>query len=77
MQALEVLQTWTFYYADNGEEMRAKVNAFSKLYDISINKAKTQKERKGKNHKNVACKNSSIYKKLPIFRTNKPYFIRV
>ena len=32
---------------------------------------------KGKNHKNVACKNSIIYKKLPIFRTNKLYFIRV
>ena len=27
---------------------------------------------KGKNHKNVACKNSIVYKNLPIFRTNKP-----
>ena len=36
MQALEVLQTCTFYDADVGDEMRAKVNAFSKLYDISM-----------------------------------------
>ena len=27
----------------NGDEMRAKVNAFSKLYDISMTKAKRQK----------------------------------
>ena len=33
--------TCTFYVADNGDEMRAKVNSFSKLYDISMNKAKT------------------------------------
>ena len=33
MQALEVLQTCTFYDADVGDEMRAKVNAFSKLYE--------------------------------------------
>ena len=33
MQALEVLQTCTFYDADVGDDMRAKVNAFSKLYD--------------------------------------------
>ena len=43
MQALEVLQTCTFYYADFGDEMRAKVNAFSKLYDISVTKAKRRK----------------------------------
>ena len=43
MQALEVLQTCTFYDADVGDEMRAKVNAFSKLYDISMTKAKRQK----------------------------------
>ena len=43
MRALEVLQTCTFYGADNLDEMRAKVNAFSKQYDISMNKAKTQK----------------------------------
>ena len=43
MQALEVLQTCTFYDADVGVEMRAKVNAFSKLYDISMTKAKRQK----------------------------------
>ena len=42
MQALEVLQTCTFYDADVGDEMRAKVNAFSKLYDISMTKAKRQ-----------------------------------
>ena len=34
MQALEVMQTCTFYDADVGDEMRTKVNAFSKLYDI-------------------------------------------
>ena len=33
----------TFYDADNGDEIRAKVNAFSKPYGISMNKAKTQK----------------------------------
>ena len=43
MQALEVLQTCTFYDADVGDQMRAKVNAFSKLYDISMTKAKRQK----------------------------------
>ena len=43
MQALEVLQTCTFYDADVGEEMRAKVNAFSKPYDISMTKAKRKK----------------------------------
>ena len=43
MQALEVLQTCTFYDADVGDEMRAKVNAFSKLYDISMTKTKRQK----------------------------------
>ena len=43
MQALEVLQTCTFYDADVGDEIRAKVNAFSKLYDISMTKAKRQK----------------------------------
>ena len=43
MRALEVSQTCTFYDADNGDEMCAKVNAFSKLYDISMNKAKTQR----------------------------------
>ena len=43
MQALEVLQTCTIYDADVGDEMRAKVNAFSKLHDISIIKAKRQK----------------------------------
>ena len=43
MQALEVLQTCTFYDADVGDEVRAKVNAFSKLYDISMTKAKRQK----------------------------------
>ena len=40
MQALEVLQTCTFYDADVGDEMRAKVNAFSKLCDISMTKDK-------------------------------------
>ena len=43
MQALEVLQTCTLYDADVGDEIRAKVNAFSKLCDISITKAKRQK----------------------------------
>ena len=43
MQALEVLQTCTFYDADVGGQMRAKVNAFSKLYDFSMTKAKRQK----------------------------------
>ena len=43
MQALEVLQTCTFYDADVGDEMRSKVNAFSKLYDISMTKAKRLK----------------------------------
>ena len=43
MQALEVLQECTFYDADVGDEMRAKVNAFSKLYDISMTKTKRQK----------------------------------
>ena len=43
MQALEVVQTCTFYDADVGDEMRAKVNTFSKLYDISMTKAKRQK----------------------------------
>ena len=43
MQAMEVLQTCTFYDADVGDEMRTKVNAFSKLYDISMTKAKRQK----------------------------------
>ena len=43
MQALEVMQTCTFYDADVGDEMRAKVDAFSKLYDISMTKAKRQK----------------------------------
>ena len=40
MQTLKVLQTCTFYDADVGDEMRAKVDAFSKLYDISMTKAK-------------------------------------
>ena len=43
MQALEVLQICTFYDADVGDEMRAKVNAFSKLYDISMTETKRQK----------------------------------
>ena len=43
MQALEVRQTCTFSDADVGDETRAKVHAFSKLYDISITKAKRQK----------------------------------
>ena len=43
MRALEVLQTLTCYDAYDGEEMHAKVNAFSKLYDISMNRVKTQK----------------------------------
>ena len=43
MQALEVLQTCTFYDADVGDEMRAKINTFSKLYDMSMTKAKRQK----------------------------------
>ena len=43
MQALEVLQTFTFYDADVGDEMCAKVNAFSKLYDISMTKTKREK----------------------------------
>ena len=36
-------ETCTFYDADVGDEMRANVNAFSKLYDISMTKAKRQK----------------------------------
>ena len=43
MQVLEVLQTCTFYDADVRDEMRAKVNVFSKLHDISMTKAKRQK----------------------------------
>ena len=43
MQALEVLKHAPFYDADVGDEMRSKVNAFSKLYDISMTKAKGQK----------------------------------
>ena len=43
MQALKVLKTCTFCDADVGDEMRAKVNTFSKLYDISVTKAKRQK----------------------------------
>ena len=43
MQALGVLQTCTFYDADVRDEMRAKVNGFSKPYDISVTKAKRQK----------------------------------
>ena len=43
MQALEVLRTCTFYDADVGDDMRAKVNAFSKLYDISMTRAKRQR----------------------------------
>ena len=41
MRSLEVLQTCTFYDADVGDEMRAKVNAAN--YDISMTKAKRQK----------------------------------
>ena len=40
MQALEVLKHAPFYDADVGDELRAKVNAFSKLYDISVTKDK-------------------------------------
>ena len=43
IQSSEVLQTCTFYDADAGDEMRSKINAFSKLYDISMTKAKRQK----------------------------------
>ena len=43
MRAMKGLQTCPFYDADNGDEMHAKVNAFSILYDISMNKDKTQK----------------------------------
>ena len=43
MRALEGLQTCTFYDADNEDEMRVKVNTFSKLYDILKNKVKRQK----------------------------------
>ena len=32
---------------------------------------------KGKNHKNVTCKNSIIYENLAIFYTDEPYFIRI
>ena len=42
MQALEVLKTCTFYDAAVRDEMRAKINAFSKLYDISMTKTKRQ-----------------------------------
>ena len=35
------------------------------------------KNLKGRNHKNVDCRNSVIYKYSSIFRTDKPYFIRV
>ena len=42
MQALEVLQTCTFYDADVGDEMRVKVNAFSKLCDISTTKGENR-----------------------------------
>ena len=38
MQALDFLQTCTFYDGDVGDEMRVKINAFSKLYDISMTK---------------------------------------
>ena len=37
---------------------------------------KNNKDMKGKNHKNVCCKNSIIYKNLPMFRAGKPYFVR-
>ena len=43
MQALEILQTCTFYDADVGDEMHSKVNAFSKLYDISMTKPKDKR----------------------------------
>ena len=42
----EVLRTCTLCTlsdADDGDEMRAKVNVFSKMNDISMNKAETQK----------------------------------
>ena len=42
-KVLQVLQTCTFYDADNRNEMRAKVNTFSKLYNTLMNRAKTQK----------------------------------
>ena len=43
IQALEVLQTCTFYDADVRDKMGARVNTFSKLYDISMTEAKRQK----------------------------------
>ena len=43
MRALKILQICNFYDADNRDQMCAKVKAFSKLYDIPMNKAKTQK----------------------------------
>ena len=41
--ALKILQTCTFYTATNRGEMRAEVNTVSKLYTISVIRAKTQK----------------------------------
>ena len=43
MEALKVLQICTFYDADVGDEMRAKVNTFWKRYHISMTKAERQK----------------------------------
>ena len=43
MQAFGGSETCTFYDADVRDEMSAKVNALSKLYDISMTKAKREK----------------------------------
>ena len=43
MQALEVLQTCTFYDADVEDEMHAKVNQKTKGYTKGMTKAKRQK----------------------------------
>lgn len=41
MQALEILQTYTYHDAKNGDELGAKMSSFSVLYEISANKANT------------------------------------
>lgn len=42
-QVSEILQTCSYYDAENGGELRAKVNTFSMLYETSVNTAKTHK----------------------------------
>ena len=47
IRALKVFQTCTFHDAANEDEMCAKVNAFSKLCGISMNKAKAKRVKTG------------------------------